>query len=59
MPLRAQPFGRAFIDEFTSVAGAVEPFLLLQLGLMWLLGPWLRRQPYTTGIAAIFGGNAG
>jgi two-component system sensor histidine kinase AlgZ len=49
-----EPFGRAFVDEFTSVAGALEPYLLSELAVLWLLSSWLRRQPYATGVAFVY-----
>jgi two-component system sensor histidine kinase AlgZ len=37
----------------TELAGSVEPFLILELTLLWLFGPWLARQPYWRGVAVV------
>jgi two-component system sensor histidine kinase AlgZ len=36
-----------------GLAGSVEPFLILELTLLWLCGPWLVRQPYWRGVAVV------
>ncbi|MDR0246901.1 MAG: histidine kinase [Burkholderiales bacterium] len=37
----------------TELAGNIEPFLILELTLLWLCGPWLARQPYWRGVAVV------
>ncbi len=37
----------------TGLAGSVEPFLILELTLLWMCGPWLARLPYTQGVAIV------
>ncbi|MDR0250031.1 MAG: histidine kinase [Burkholderiales bacterium] len=36
-----------------ELAGSVEPFLILELTLLWLCGPWLARQQYWRGVAVM------
>lgn len=38
-----------------QLAGNIEPFLILELTLLWLCWPWLARLPYWRGVAAISG----
>ncbi|MCL2872841.1 MAG: histidine kinase [Betaproteobacteria bacterium] len=38
-----------------ELAGNIEPFLILELTLLWLCWAWLARLPYWYGIAAITG----
>ncbi|MCL2308883.1 MAG: histidine kinase [Proteobacteria bacterium] len=45
--------GREWSLAVTELAGSVEPFLILELTLLWLCGPWLARQPYWRGVAAV------
>jgi two-component system sensor histidine kinase AlgZ len=33
----------AFATEWTAISGVVEPHLLLELALLWMLAPWLSR----------------
>ncbi|MDR2016144.1 MAG: histidine kinase [Burkholderiales bacterium] len=40
-------------QAMTELAGSVEPFLILELTVLWLCGPWLARLPYWRGVAVI------
>ncbi|MDR2172988.1 MAG: histidine kinase [Burkholderiales bacterium] len=37
----------------TELAGSVEPFLILELTLLWLCAPWLARLPYWRGVTMV------
>ena len=40
-------------NEWIALTSYVEPYLLLELGILWLIGPWLADQSYRTFIVAI------
>jgi two-component system sensor histidine kinase AlgZ len=43
----------AFAAEWTTISGVVEPHLLLQLAVLWLLAPWLSRLAFAAAAVAI------
>jgi two-component system sensor histidine kinase AlgZ len=43
----------AFADEWTTLSGVVEPHLLLELTLLWLLAGWLDRMGYWAAVAVV------
>ncbi len=43
----------AFAAEWTRISGVVEPHLLLQLAVLWLLAPWLARMTFAASAVAI------
>ncbi len=47
------PTPAGVLDEWTAISGAVEPHLLLELAVLWLLAPLLARMAYAHGAAAI------
>ncbi len=42
-----------FAAQWTAISGIVEPHLLLELALLWMLAPWLARLDWTPAAAAI------
>ena len=44
---------QAFAAEWTAISGLVEPHLLLQLALLWLMAPALARMNFTAAAIAI------
>ncbi len=44
----------AFAAEWTTISGVVEPHLLLELAVLWLLAPWLSRLTFKAAAIAIF-----
>jgi len=51
------PEPHAFSGELTMIAGFVEPHLLLELALLWIVAPWLARLTFglAAGLIAIIG----
>jgi two-component system sensor histidine kinase AlgZ len=47
------PEPHAFSDEWTIISGFVEPHLLLELALLWILAPWLARLSFGLAAAVI------
>jgi two-component system, LytTR family, sensor histidine kinase AlgZ len=45
--------GPAISDAWVQMSAAVEPHLLLELLILYLLAPWLERAPYTVGAASV------
>src|SRR3954452_15297594 len=43
----------ALANEWIALTSYVEPYLLLELVVLWLIGPWLARQSYWTFVVAI------
>jgi len=43
----------AFADEWTTLSGIVEPHLLLELALLWVLAGWLERLSPRTAVAVV------
>jgi len=43
----------AFAAEWTAISGIVEPHLLLELAVLWMLAPWLARLRFPLAAAAI------
>ena len=41
----------AFAGEWTTISGVVEPHLLLELAVLWVLAAWLARLPYAMAAA--------
>jgi two-component system sensor histidine kinase AlgZ len=41
------------VDEWVRLTGFVEPHLLVELAVLWLLSPALARLPYALGVVAI------
>jgi two-component system sensor histidine kinase AlgZ len=42
-----------FAAEWTTLAGVVEPHLLVELAILWVLAPWLARLAYPAAVSAI------
>jgi two-component system sensor histidine kinase AlgZ len=47
------PSWALLLDQFLRIVTPVQPVLVLSLVLLWLLGPWLRRLDYASGIALV------
>ena len=47
------PSWALLFDHFLQILIPVQPVLALSLVLLWLLGPWLRRLDYGSGIAVV------
>src|SRR5207253_9507523 len=43
----------ALANEWIALTSYVEPYLLFELSVLWLIGPWLARQSYRRFAAAI------
>ena len=43
----------ALPNEWIALTSYVEPYLLLELAVLWLIGPWLSRQSYATFVAIV------
>jgi two-component system, LytTR family, sensor histidine kinase AlgZ len=43
----------ALPNEWIALASYVEPYLLLELAVLWLIGPWLSRRSYAAFVATI------
>src|SRR5690349_15549541 len=39
--------------EWIALTSYVEPYLLFELALLWLIGPWLASRTYRTFVAAV------
>ncbi len=50
-----QPQLDEWAAEFLANAGTLEPNLLLVLAVLYVLSPWLARQPYATGAGVVAG----
>jgi two-component system sensor histidine kinase AlgZ len=44
-----------FAGEWTTISGVVEPHLLVELAVLWVLAPWLVRLAFPAAAAAIVG----
>ncbi len=45
--------GPAIFDAWVQMSATVEPHLLLELLILYLLAPWLERAPYAVGAASV------
>ncbi|HEY2815915.1 MAG TPA: histidine kinase, partial [Casimicrobiaceae bacterium] len=43
----------ALANEWIALTSYVEPYLLFELAILWLIGPWLSRQSYRTFVIAV------
>jgi two-component system sensor histidine kinase AlgZ len=43
----------ALPNEWIALTSYVEPYLLSELAILWLIGPWLLRRSYWTGVVVI------
>ncbi|HEY5364954.1 MAG TPA: sensor histidine kinase [Casimicrobiaceae bacterium] len=43
----------AFAGEWTAISGVVEPHLLLELAVLWMLAPWLARLRFPVAAAVV------
>jgi two-component system sensor histidine kinase AlgZ len=43
----------ALANEWIALTSYVEPYLLFELAILWLIGPWLSRQSYRTFVVAV------
>ena len=48
-----EPRAALVLADWVTITGFVEPHLLLELALLWLVHPWLARLPYTSGVATV------
>jgi len=48
-----EPHWDALANEWIALTSYVEPHLLFELAVLWLIGPWLLRQSYRTFVVAI------
>ncbi|HEY7902567.1 MAG TPA: histidine kinase [Casimicrobiaceae bacterium] len=53
--LARAPSLTAFAGEWTTISGVVEPHLLLELAVLWVLASWLAGLPFAIAAAAIAG----
>src|SRR5205823_14082661 len=40
-------------NEWIALTSYVEPYLLLELAVLWLIAPWIARRSYRVGVASI------
>ena len=43
----------ALANEWIALTSYVEPYLLFELAVLWLIAPWLLRRSYWAGVAVI------
>src|SRR5213083_2992562 len=43
----------ALPNEWIALTSYVEPYLLFELAILWLIGPWLSQQSYRTFVAVV------
>ena len=43
----------ALPNEWIALTSYVEPYLLLELAMLWLIAPWLLRQTYAIGVTVV------